>query len=121
SKSHKSCRGPRICIDCAIVCDFYNNAYFIWKGIKRFFCFGCKKIFAVKNETTGAWNEGAYVVARAQGRAEGAVVFTAEKKWCRRCWRTVRCWGVAKRDLVRKAQADKVRRRAARIARRAAA
>lgn len=48
------------------------------------------------------------------------IVYTAEKKWCAKCWKIVRYWGVAKRNLANKILLDKERRRAARIARRAA-
>lgn len=127
SKSHKTCDGARVCVECAITIGMYDNHYFRWKGTKKFYCNGCEKIKPVKN-SAGFPNEGAYITDRSRAKARAELfhttptrVFTAEKKWCGPCWQAVKSWRSAKVKFASKIEADKVRRRGQRVARRAAA
>jgi len=120
SKSHKACSGKRVCVECAIVHELYDNTSFVWGGINKFWCFGCHVIQPVLNDE-GIPNEGFYVYERAQALRNAqrtgtrpVHVDTQEHKWCRPCWETIKMFEIAQRNLAGKVRARREKRRDAR-------
>jgi len=128
SKSKKVSQGARVCVECSIACDFYNNTAFMWGGINKFWCSGCKVIMPVHNEY-GRANEGCYVMERATAKAKALrtgrkaeEIDTGGRKWCAPCWRAILMWDVAQNHQAALIQRRRQQRRETRArARRALA